>query len=68
VYTDVNYKTKKALKADVKAGKPVTYFQPGGMFPAPTDGRIVVEGPQYPKPHRWYAECIAKNGLIVSVK
>lgn len=48
--------------------EPVTYFQPGGMFAAPTNGRFVVEGPQYPQPHKWYAQCIAENGHIVAVK
>ena len=75
MYTDTNFKTKKALKEAVKAHQTddlsnpgVGYFQPGGMFPTPTNGHFVVEGPQYPKPHRWYAQCVAKDGVIISVK
>ena len=68
MYTDKNYQTKKALKEDVAKGVKVSSYQPGGMFPAPTDGNITVEGPHYPKPHRWYASCVAKDGYIISVK
>ena len=32
MYTDINFKTKKALKEAVAAGKEVTTFQPGGMW------------------------------------
>jgi hypothetical protein len=68
MYTHTNYKTKKALKADVAAGKRVTTFQPGGLFPAQTDGVAAIEGPHYPEPHRWYASVVLKDGVVVSVK
>lgn len=69
MYTDRNFKTKKALKEAVKAGDEVTYYQPGPSGGnAPRDGTIYVEGPHYPEPHRWYATCTVKNGLIVEVK
>lgn len=68
MYTHTNYKTKKALKEDVKAGKKVTTFQPGGMFPPTENGSAVIEGPHYPQPHRWYAQVVLKNGIVVSVK
>jgi hypothetical protein len=82
MYTDRNFKSKKDLKAAVAAyieakknpdpeisakARPVTYFQPGGMFPAPVNGRFCVEGPHYPQPHKWYATCIAENNVIVKV-
>jgi hypothetical protein len=69
MYTDKNYKTKKALKQDVADGIAVTYYHPdpfGGSEPA--NGSFCVEGPHYPEPHRWYAQCRAENGVIVSVK
>ena len=68
MYTDKNFKSKKALKEAVAAGEQVTYFQPGGMFPTPVTGtqRFCVEGPHgY---HKWYAECIAQDGVIIKVK
>ena len=68
MYTHTNYKTKKALKEDVKAGKEVTTFQPGGMFPPVENGQAVIEGPHYPKPHKWYAQVTLENGVITSVK
>ena len=68
MYTDRNFKTKKALKEAVKAGEQVTFYQPGGMGGAPiTTGRIHIEGPHYPEAHKWYAQCQAANGLIVKV-
>lgn len=69
MYTTFNYKSKKALIADLKAGKEITYFQPGPFRGnEPRDGKIVVEGPHYPSPHRFYAECEVKDGKIVKVK
>lgn len=67
MYTCHNYQTKKALIADVKAGKQVETFQPGGMFPAKRDGSVCIEGPHFPQPHKWYASAVIQNGIIVKV-
>jgi hypothetical protein len=67
MYTETNYKSKKALKEAVAAGKQVHCFSPG-PWPCPENGRITLEGPHYPQPHKWYAEVTLKNGVIVSVK
>jgi len=68
MYARTNYKTKKALKEDVKAGKSVEVYQPGGFFPGQTDGVVCIEGPHYPEAHRWYAKAVIKDSVIVSVK
>ena len=48
--------------------RPVRYFQPGPFGGnEPSDGRFSCEGPHYPQPHRWYASCVAKDGVIVKV-
>ena len=69
MYTNFNFKTKKALKEAVAAGHNVGYYQPGpfGGNEIQT-GRIFCEGPHYPEPHRWYAECQAVDGFITKVK
>jgi hypothetical protein len=67
MYTDVNFKTKKALKEAVAAGKQVTVYSPG-PFPCPTQGRVALEGPHYPQAHTWYAEAELKDGIVVKVK
>ena len=68
MYTDTNFKTKKALNTAVLDGERITVYQPGGQFPSQTEGKIYLEGPHYPKPHTWYAQAIIRNGVIVSVK
>ena len=69
MYTTTNFKTKKALKEAVANGEQVTYYQPGPFGGnEPQDGTFCVEGPHYPEPHKWYASCTAKNGVIVKVK
>lgn len=68
MYTDINFKTKKALKDAVSEGKQITVYQPGGIFPTPKDGNITIEGPHYPQPHKWYAQAILKDGVVVKVK
>lgn len=69
MYTDKNFKTKKALKEAVANGDQVTYYQPGPFGGnEPKDGTFCVEGPHFPAPHQWYATCTAKDGVIVKVK
>lgn len=69
MYTDRNFKTKKELKEAVARGEQVTYFQPGPFGGnEKQDGTIAVEGPHFPEPHRWYAQCTVQDGRIVKVK
>ena len=81
MYTTRNFKSKKELKAAVDAwatispidgqrmGHGVTYFQPGPFGGnEPQNGKVYCEGPHYPQAHKWYAECVVENGVIVKVK
>lgn len=70
MYTHHNYKTKKELIADVKAGKHVTVYQPGPFIGAKRSwtGSVCIEGPHYPEPHRWYAKVEIVDGVITKVK
>ena len=71
MYTSKNFKTKKELKAAVKAGERITVYQPGpfggGSGPGAA-GRVFLEGPHYPAPHTWYATAEIKDGIVVKVK
>lgn len=65
MYVSPNYKTKKALREAVSAGEHVIAYQPGGMFDAPRNGDVSVEGPHgY---HRWYARVRIIDGTVVKV-
>lgn len=66
MYTQINFKTKKALKEAVASGKQVRCYSPG-PFPCPDNGKITLEGPHYPEPHKWYASATLKDGVIVKV-
>ena len=70
------YKTKKALKGAFEEWKrlggddhraDLQVYQPGPFGPHVKDGRTALEGPHYPKPHRWYADVEVKNGHIVKI-
>ena len=67
MYVSPNFKTKKEIKEALAAGRRIEVFSPG-PFPAPTEGRVTLEGPHYPAPHKWYAEGQVKGGLLVSIK
>ena len=67
-YVNPDYKSKKDFKAAVAAGVKHRTYNPSGMFPTPQNGPDVIEGPHYPKPHRWYAEVIVQDGIVVKVK
>lgn len=71
MYTDRNFKTKKALKEAIAEGKEIGIYQPNGDVTgreAPRDGKVYLEGPHYPAPHTWYAEGWVENGRLVRVK
>lgn len=67
MYTDTNFKTKKAFKQAVLDGARVSLYAPGLGSPK-RDGIEFVEGPHFPKPHTWYAEVTMKDGVVVKVK
>jgi hypothetical protein len=68
MYATVNFKTKKAFKEAVAAGKEVGVYQPGPFGGnEPKDGKVAVEGPWYPEPHKWYASATVENGKVVKV-
>jgi hypothetical protein len=70
-YTCTNYKTKKALKDAVASGEVVQCYQPGlGLGPNLSNftGTVYLEGPHYPEPHKWYAQAVLKDGVVVKVK
>lgn len=72
MYTNINFKTKKALKEAVAQGVAVAIFQPNDMVGNPKadpdySGQATVEGPHYPKPHSWYATVTVNCGKIIKV-
>lgn len=75
-YTEINFKTKRALKTALVAynqlgdkGMVIRCFQPGlGPDLSSFTGRVCLEGPHYPKPHTWYAEAELRNGIVIKVK
>lgn len=69
MYTTRNFKTKKQLKEAIAAGEKITIYQPGPFGGnEPMEGQVVLEGPHYPEPHRWYASAVLKDGYVVSAK
>lgn len=70
MYTNVNFKTKKALKDAIAVGRKISVFQPNDIFGKGdvTEGKVYLEGPHYPEPHKWYAQAWLENGFIVKVK
>jgi hypothetical protein len=67
-YVDPNYKTKKEFITAVKAGILHYPYNPSGMFPQRQNGTDVIEGPHYPKPHKWYSSVVLRDGIVVSAK
>ena len=67
MYVDPDFKSAKEFKAAVKAGKELRVYNPSGLFPPPQNGEKVIEGPHYPKPHRWYSRVIVRDGFVSKV-
>lgn len=70
MYVSPNFKTKKALKEAVAKGKEVTIFQPGpfGGNEPKNKRNVVIEGPHYPEPHKWYATVTVESGKVTKVQ
>ena len=66
-YTVINFKTKKELIESFKSGRTIEVFQPGGVFDLKT-GKVYLEGPHFPKPHKWYAAGEVKDGILISLQ
>jgi hypothetical protein len=67
-YTDRNFRSKAELKRSIANGDSIGIFNPSGLFPVPRDGKVSIEGPHYPEPHRWYGMATVSNGKITEVK
>lgn len=70
-YVSPNFKNKKALKDAIAAGRIVTVFQRNGDLTGtecPDNGKVTVEGPHYPEPHKWYGIVTVKDGVVIAVK
>ena len=67
-YVNPNYKRKKDFIAAVKSGVRHDTFNPSGLFETVKNGSDVIEGPHYPKPHKWYSSVTVKDGIVISAK
>jgi hypothetical protein len=81
-YVVHNYPSKRQLKEDVAAlattppNAPTRAqlerrltIQPTAVVPGadPKEGEAFLEGPPLPKPHRWYAKVLVREGVVVKV-
>lgn len=66
-YTVVDYQTKKAFKQAFDSGQEIEVYQPGPFGPKVPDGAAYLEGPHYPKPHRWYCKVMVEGGVVTKV-
>lgn len=67
MYTHEDFDTGAEVKRAFKEGRKITVFQPGGMFAGETDGRVCIEGPHYPRPHRWYLSVQIEDSVITRI-
>ena len=66
MYTSFDFASKKALKEAVKNKEHITIYNPGIGTPL-DNGVVYLEGPHYPKPHKWYAKATVTNGVITKI-
>ena len=70
-YVDGNPQSKKQLKEWLASGKTCYVFQPNSDITGatlPDNGVVYLEGPHYPKPHRWYARGTVSNGRLIKIQ
>jgi hypothetical protein len=64
-YARENFRSKKALREAIAAGRTVEVYQPGPFGPSVKDGTAHLEGPHYPEAHKWYAQVQVRDGAII---
>ncbi len=67
MYTEINFKTKKAFKEAFKSSQIIKVYQPRGIFPGATDGMVTIEAPHYPEPHRWYSSVEIEDSTVTKI-
>jgi len=67
-YIEDNPKSKAEVKRWIADPNhpPVRAFQPG-YGEVPTNGRVSIEGPHYPKPHTWWGTATIVDGIVTEV-
>jgi hypothetical protein len=65
-YVNPDFTTKKALREAIAKGESVIVYEPG-LGSVPDNGTVYLEGPHYPKPHRWYATGTIENGRLIKI-
>ena len=67
-YTVKNFKSGAELKRALKAGEEIRCFQHGlGPDLSNYTGTVNLEGPHFPKPHRWYLRGWMENGILIKI-
>jgi hypothetical protein len=64
MYTESNFKTKKAMREAFEAGRQIRAYSPG-PFPGTATGRDAIEGPH--GFHTWYAAVTLINYMVVKM-
>ena len=68
-YASVNFDSKKKFKEAVANGDKIRVKNISPMGETLVENeKCCVSGPWYPKPHKWYAEVVVKDGFVISVK
>jgi len=68
MYISPDFKTKKALREALAAGKPVYVLHPDGILSiGGHTGMVAVEGPHDPRPHTWYASVRIEGDRVIKV-
>lgn len=69
MYVTKNPKSKAEIKRRLAAGEVLHAYPPGlGEIPK-GGGDVPIEGPHYPKPHRWYGiATVDGTGRILKVR
>ena len=66
MYTDIDYPSKKAVKDALAKGVKIRVYAPG-LGTVPENGSVALEGPHYPKPHKWYGTGTMKDGVLAKI-
>jgi len=69
MYTEKNFKTKKAVKEAIAAGEQIKVYQPGPFGTGTETGTqtVYLEGPHFPQAHKWYAKGQLTDGILTKI-
>lgn len=68
MYLSENFKSKAAAKRALADGQVIRLVSNSPYDGTNPNGKVHIEGPWYPEPHKWWGVATAVNGTVIKIQ